>query len=93
MLGERVKRIYSFAIAALVLAAPCHADVLLVDTINDGSVTVPKNGASKAQVVENFGEPGNRQRAVGDPPISSWGYASFRVYFEYDRVLHSVVNR
>jgi hypothetical protein len=30
---------------------------------------------------------------VGDPPISRWVYDHFTVYFEYDKVLHSVVNK
>jgi hypothetical protein len=29
---------------------------------------------------------------VGDPPITRWVYDRFTVYFENDRVIHSVVH-
>jgi len=29
--------------------------------------------------------------ASGEPPISSWQYRDYIVYFEYDHVLHSVL--
>ena len=37
--------------------------------------------------------PGRVQPAVGDPPITTWEYTDFLVYFEYDRVIHSVSKR
>lgn len=40
-----------------------------------------------------FGAPNIRVPAVGDPPISSWEYPQFTVYFEFDRALHSVARR
>lgn len=52
---------------------------------------MPSRGMTKAQVEERLGEPGNRVPPVGDPPISSWFYDDFIVYFEHDRVLHSVI--
>jgi hypothetical protein len=52
--------------------------------------TTPARGASKAQVEKQFGEPTQRVAAVGNPPISSWVYPGFTVYFEYDHVIHSV---
>jgi hypothetical protein len=30
---------------------------------------------------------------VGQPPITRWDYASYSVYFEYDRVIDSVRHR
>jgi hypothetical protein len=50
----------------------------------------PTRGTSKAQVEKQFGEPNQRVAAVGNPPISSWVYPGFTVYFEYDHVIHSV---
>ncbi|MET0356162.1 MAG: hypothetical protein ABW044_05250 [Cellvibrio sp.] len=50
----------------------------------------PKKGSSKAQVKSEFGEPLKENPAKGQPPISSWEYAEFKVYFEYDHVIHSV---
>ena len=51
----------------------------------------PRNGQTKQQVQETFGNPDKQNSAVGDPPISSWEYADYIVYFEYDRVLHAVL--
>jgi hypothetical protein len=41
-------------------------------------------------VLSEFGEPDERYGPVGEPPISEWVYGSFRVYFEYQLVLHSI---
>jgi hypothetical protein len=51
----------------------------------------PATGNTKAQVTENFGEPISRKEARGTPPISSWEYNDFVVYFENDHVIHSVL--
>ena len=51
----------------------------------------PSPGMTKDQVQARFGEPSSFRDAVGEPPISSWGYTGFTVYFEYDRVIHSVL--
>ncbi|WIO73102.1 hypothetical protein QP938_07205 [Porticoccaceae bacterium LTM1] len=51
----------------------------------------PKNGQKKQQVEKKFGEPERKVPAVGEPPISSWEYPDFIVYFEHDLVLHTVL--
>ncbi len=51
----------------------------------------PTKGTSKASVEAKYGEPLSREHAVGEPPISSWEYEKFTVYFEYDHVIHSVL--
>lgn len=50
----------------------------------------PTRGMSRAKVESVFGTPDSRRGPVGDPPISRWDYAGFAVYFEYDKVIHSV---
>jgi hypothetical protein len=52
----------------------------------------PSAGMTKTQVQKRFGEPTGFKDAVGKPPISSWSYNNFTVYFEYDRVIHSVLD-
>lgn len=54
------------------------------------TTSTPVRGTSKALVARQFGEPAQRVAAVGDPPISSWVYPGFTVYFEYDHVIHAV---
>ncbi|HUV22351.1 MAG: hypothetical protein LJE92_12600 [Gammaproteobacteria bacterium] len=51
---------------------------------------LPKRGISMDAVLNKFGEPDNRFGPVGEPPITEWVYGSFRVYFEYQTVLHSI---
>ena len=51
----------------------------------------PKAGLSEQQVLDLIGDPVNASAPVGDPPIASWEYPDFYVFFEYDKVLHSVL--
>ena len=46
-------------------------------------------------VEQKFGQPSQRHNAVGGggvkhPPITRWDYPGFSVFFENDRVIHSV---
>ena len=54
---------------------------------------LPAKGMSKSKVEATFGSPIEIRPAVGEPPISSWAYDSYTVYFEHDWVIHSVLNR
>ena len=55
------------------------------------NVQSPAHGISKAQVEDRYGSPLKTMGPVGEPPIYVWDYADFTVYFEGDRVIHSVV--
>ncbi|MDZ7922972.1 MAG: hypothetical protein U5M23_02730 [Marinagarivorans sp.] len=55
------------------------------------NVERPAKGMSQAQVESKYGEPLEKSAAVGKPPITTWTYTEFYVYFEYDHVIHSVV--
>ena len=50
----------------------------------------PTRGMTQESVQANFGEPANTRAPIGDPPITRWEYANFVVFFEYDKVIHSV---
>lgn len=54
------------------------------------SAQMPAKGMTKARVQAAFGEPLEITPAKGQPPISSWKYSEFVVYFENDHVIHSV---
>ena len=70
------------------------ADVLIIDEVRQsGRMQLPTNGQSKATVETKFGAPAQKQTAVGDPPISSWKYDTYSVYFEYDLVLFTVLHK
>jgi hypothetical protein len=70
-----------------------YADVLIIDEVRQADhMNLPKNGQDKATVEAKFGTPLQKLPAVGDPPISSWRYDTYSVYFEYDRVLYTVLH-
>ncbi len=69
------------------------ADVLLIEEVQQSDrMALPKNGYSKADIEAKFGAPEQKNAAIGDPPISSWDYDGYSVYFEYDLVLFSVLH-
>ena len=57
------------------------------------SANKPSRGMTQQNVEANFGQPQNVRQAVGDPPITRWEYDGFVVFFEYDKVIHSVSKR
>lgn len=88
---------YLTFLAVLLLTCPslAGAEVIRVPIAQQGSdidhIARPAKAASKASVLAQFGEPLRRIVARGEPPISSWQYAEFTVYFEYEHVIHSVL--
>ncbi len=70
-----------------------YADVLIIDEVRQSDrMELPKNGQNKATVEAKFGTPLEKLPAVGDPPISSWKYDTYSVYFEHDLVLFAVLH-
>jgi len=81
-------------LVALLSVSPVllHADTMTLGPLgpaDDG----PKRGLTMAQVEATIGPPQSTAGPVGDPPITVWHYPTFNVYFEYDKVLHSVEPR
>ena len=77
----------------LLTAASVQADTLTIPVGQQASsqqISLPQRGASTSAVNQQHGEPVTRHAAVGDPPISRWDYVQFSVYFEHDKVVHSV---
>lgn len=60
-------------------------------TLESQQIIRPTTGMTKPQVKSQFGEPHKENSAKGKPPISSWEYTEFTVYFENDHVIHSVI--
>jgi hypothetical protein len=79
----------------VLLAAPTFglADTLIIEGIENAASERPARGMTKGTVENRFGAPSVRRAAVGEPPISRWEYPGFVVFFEYDRVIHTVVKR
>ena len=82
------------AVLALLLGSAAQADTLQMQGVSaDGDGTRPTRGMSEASVEAKFGSPKTKKAAVGEPPISSWEYENFVVFFEHDKVIHAVVKR
>lgn len=81
------------------LASTAQADVL---TTGEGAqryrhASLPSRGLTMAQVEQRLGAPVSRLSPAGGdsavhPVIHRWQYNGFTVYFERDRVLHSVLD-
>ena len=83
------------ALMSLPLATIAEQVVIPVgqQSAQNQGIEKPDRGISKDRVRAKFGEPLSMKPAVGEPPISSWEYPEFQVYFEYEHVLHSVLKR
>jgi hypothetical protein len=51
----------------------------------------PSRGQTMESVKAKFGAPTSELAAVGQPPISRWEYPGYVVFFEHDKVLHTVI--
>jgi hypothetical protein len=79
-------------------AGAAVAETLVVDDqvkLRESTVERPSRGATMQAVERKFGPPNQRHNAVGGggpkrPPITRWDYTGFSVFFENDRVIHSV---
>jgi hypothetical protein len=89
---QRVSLILVLSLLAIPGVLP--ADVLLIEQVRQAEgMAVPQNGQSKAEVEAAFGAPETTVGPVGDPPITRWTYQRWTVYFEFDHVLFTVLNK
>lgn len=88
-----------FKCSALLISLMISALGFATTTVDSGAnsnppteeaIGLPHTGMSMQQVDSLFGEPAEKLDSVGKPPITTWRYADFNVYFENQRVLHSV---
>ncbi|NOR37554.1 MAG: hypothetical protein GQ577_12470 [Woeseiaceae bacterium] len=71
-----------------------NAQTLDMEGVASGSDGArPSSGMTADSVESTFGAPEAKVAPVGDPPIARWEYKDFVVFFEYDRVIHTVVKR
>lgn len=89
-------KLRSAALIALFLAlfSTAQADTLKMDNMSAGASDArPTRGMTQASVQSKYGSPVTVRAAVGEPPITRWEYKDFVVFFEHDRVIHSVTKR
>ena len=71
-----------------------NAQTLDMEGVASGSDGArPSSGMTAASVESTFGAPEAKVAPVGEPPITRWEYKDFVVFFEYDRVIHTVIKR
>jgi hypothetical protein len=71
-----------------------NAQTLDMEGVASGSDDArPSSGMTADSVESKFGAPQAKVAPVGDPPITRWEYKDFVVFFEYDRVIHTVIKR
>lgn len=96
MKAARAIPLVLLAVAAVVAAAsadePRPGEIDPADVVRTVP-SMPPRGATMETVRSSLGRPRERIPAVGDPPIAQWVYDEFTVYFEHNRVIHSVKHR
>jgi hypothetical protein len=85
--------------ASLMFASLAHADTFDVrkNVRHGASGDMPRRGLSMAQVERLYGAPVEKLPTAGGdaprhPPINRWRYNGYTVYFERNRVIHSVAD-
>ncbi|PHS68769.1 MAG: hypothetical protein COB23_08690 [Methylophaga sp.] len=87
ILGMLILSAASFSQAEVISIADPRYDV----PNSSAGVLRPTQGMSMAAVEQQFGPADQPSSAVGEPPITTWVYSDFIVFFEHNLVLHSVV--
>ena len=92
-----MRTLVSAAVVLMFISAPTFAEVVKMpvgsQAADKKNIATPQRGSSKEQVKTQYGEPETMHGPVGQPPITAWDYDHYVVYFEYDKVLHSVFKR
>jgi len=85
--------ISALLLTTAVASSTAWADTLIVNGIATQAADSPTRGMQQSAVESRWGQPISKSNPVGNPPIASWEYSTFVVYFEYDHVIHSVAKR
>ena len=84
--------------AGLAGTQTAHAQQTLTQRVQEEKgMNLPARGMSMAQVEKKYGEPVRKLAPRGGdsakhPTINRWEYSDFIVYFQQNRVIHSVLN-
>ncbi len=87
---QLIAAIFVGALVSLTNAA--MADTVSIAQRLNSDAIIPQRGMTMDMVENRFGTPESRRLPVGEPPITRWIYAGFRVYFEHQYVIHSVAD-
>lgn len=96
MFVKSILAVASAFCATAFMAPSAQADALAVGAnASRASGSLPGRGLSMAQVERRYGAPLEKLPTAGGdkprhPPINRWRYQGYTVYFERNRVIHSV---
>ena len=76
---------------ALASAAMAQEQTAAAQSTAASAPTHPARGSTMETVKAKFGAPTQEAPAVGRPPITRWEYPGYTVFFENDKVLHTVI--
>lgn len=88
----------AFGAGSLAVPRTAHADNLLIHRVQqEKGMNLPARGLSMTQVEQRYGAPQRKLSPRGGdtskhPVINRWEYSDFIVYFQGNRVIHSVLN-
>lgn len=78
---------------SVAIAATCLWGFQAAAQPTSASMSSKHTGKTMKQIENTLGEPSRRFQPVGQPPIIRWQYADQTVYFEHDRVIHTVKHK
>ena len=82
----------ALAVGCACVSGPVHADRVAIEAKTLSSDVIrPHRGMTMVAVEAKFGSPESAAAPVGEPPITRWHYPQFTVYFEHNRVIHTVL--
>ena len=89
----KMRALLSLVLVGVAASTASIAETIVVDDqvmLRNSSIPTPARGMAMSAVEQRFGTPVSKHAAVGKPPITRWDYQGFSVFFEYDKVIHSV---
>lgn len=90
-----LRLIHRSLIAAMLVLLSLNsiAETIIIGVGQQGTTAQlkPERGQTQQQVQQQFGTAPRITAATGTPPIETWHYDDFSVYFEGNYVIHSVM--
>lgn len=97
MMALPLAAVIAFAAAPVAHAQQRHDNLLIKRVHKEHAMKLPQRGLTMKQVQARFGAPQRKLPARGGdapthPVIHRWLYPGYIVYFERNRVIHTVLN-
>ena len=79
---------------SLLIFSTANSDVLMIQRLQSSQkLDLPLKGTTMNKVESTYGKALSIKGPIGDPPITTWEYENFSVYFEYQHVIHTVAHK